>query len=322
MKEKIIFIFLISLSSLSKIAQAQTIFWQENFGSGCSQGNLANQSAPTPSNGTWNITNIGAQGAVSNDWFISATESGLPIGQCGDGCISTPSLTNRTLHISSNIPPPNLDPNAVYLQNASSTTNKRVQSQLINCSLQSNIVFSFKYLSKGMPGADFAEVLFSENGGGAWQVLGILAPSTGTCPSKGLWANQSYTLPATADGNTNVKIAFRWENLNSVGPGNISVAIDEITLSGTLSTSIEKRDLNKEIKLFPNPVKDNMTLLLDESVVSKINITNYLGQIVYTLNSPLSKQEIDLSFLTSGVYLLNILGSNSLTVYKKFVIVR
>ncbi len=37
---------------------------------------------------------------------------------------------------------------------------------------------------------------------------------------------------------------------------------------------------------------------------SKLDIINSLGQIVYTLNNPDQKQEIDLSFLASGVYYL------------------
>ncbi len=60
----------------------------------------------------------------------------------------------------------------------------------------------------------------------------------------------------------------------------------------------------KKIRIFPNPVEDKFTFELEQNIVNKITITNCLGQIVFLLNDPLSKQEIDLSFLEKGVYFL------------------
>jgi len=309
------YFFLLSVLILSQNCQGQTIFWQETFGLGCNQGGLVG--TPTPTNGAWSTTQIGVNGPQANEWFISATESGLPTGQCGNGCIGTPSLTNKTLHVGSNIAPPNTDPGAIYLQNVNSATNKRVQSPDINCSLYANIIVSFNYLSKGVLGSDYTEILYSADSGSSWTPIGLVAQSVGTCSPNGLWANVTYTLPMTADGNPNVKIGFRWENGTGTGPGNISVALDDITFTGTLSTSIKSRSLNNEfeIKLFPNPVKDKLTLEFEHELKS-LDITNNLGQLVYVLKNPLSKQEIDLSFLSSGVYYLKAQNNSGQKVFK------
>jgi len=312
---KIILILLFNLI-FTKTVYCQTIFWQETFGSGCNQGGLVG--TPTPTNGAWNTTQIGVNGPQANEWFISATESGLPAGQCGNGCVGTPSLTNKTLHVGSNVAPPNTDPGAVYLQSVNSATDKRVESPVIDCSLYTNIVMSFNYLSKGVLGSDYTQILFSDNGGASWTAIGLVAQSVGTCSPKGLWANVIYPMPMLADGNPNVRIAFRWENGTATGTGNISVALDDITLAGTLSTSIKSRSLNNEfeIKLFPNPVREKLTLEFEWDVVKKIIIMNSLGQMVYTLNNPISKQEINLSNLPAGIYFLNVQNQNQQKVLK------
>jgi len=233
MKRIFVCSFLLLFSGFAKISIGQispTTFWYETFGLGpCNQGGLPG--APTPSNGAWTTVNLGVNGPQSNAWFMSATEAGRPLGNCGDGCLNNAGFTNKTLHISSNIAPPFTDPGAAYLQNNNSATDKRVESPVINCTGKNNIVFSFNYIANGVPGTDFAEALYSDNGGVSYTVLGVLAPSMGTCAPQGLWVAQSYTLPPTADGNANVKVGFRWTNGPAVGPGNLSVAVDELVLA-------------------------------------------------------------------------------------------
>ena len=135
------FVLTFLLISVKQI-NSQTIFWHETFGTGCNQGALANVSVPTATNGMWTVTGIGAQGAQANEWYISATEAGKTIGSCGDGCINTPSLTNRTLHIGVNFPNPSAEVNANYLANVNSLTNKRAESPTINCTNKGSIIFS------------------------------------------------------------------------------------------------------------------------------------------------------------------------------------
>ena len=76
--------------------QAQT-FWTEDFGTGCSQNQLAD--TYTGTNGAWAVTSTGVNESEGSTWYVSAKEQGLGAGSCGDdGCISGP--TDRTLHVS------------------------------------------------------------------------------------------------------------------------------------------------------------------------------------------------------------------------------
>lgn len=59
------------------------------------------------------------------------------------------------------------------------------------------------------------------------------------------------------------------------------------------------------LKIFPNPVSNNLNIEFDAPVsVDKLTITNILGQTIREIKNPTSKQEINVSFLQPGIYLL------------------
>ena len=222
-----IYTFIFLLFILQKgISQAP--FWIETFGTGCSQGQFADNYNPTGL-GVWSVVVTGTQGLVPNDWYISATEAGLPVGTCGDGCVTNTLLTNRTLHISPNL----LDVGAAYLAGAGLETNKRAQSPTINCSGQNNITLSFKYFVQGVPNLDYFDVQASANGGTSWTVVSTPpATNNGTCSGQGLWTSYSVSLPASCNNNPNVKVGFRWQNIDATG-ADPAVALDDVALTAT-----------------------------------------------------------------------------------------
>jgi len=73
-------------------ASSQVTFWTEDFGTGCDDGQLA--TAVSGSNGAWSIVSTGTNVALSNTFYISASENGNAAGVCGSGCGS-----DRTLHV-------------------------------------------------------------------------------------------------------------------------------------------------------------------------------------------------------------------------------
>jgi hypothetical protein len=75
-----------------------------------------------------------------------------------------------------------------------------------------------------------------------------------------------------------------------------------------IGTNIQKSENNSEVKIYPNPSKDilNVDFGTFETQKIKLNIIDNLGQVVYSLNNANPKEEIDLSFLASGVYYLRI----------------
>jgi hypothetical protein len=70
----------------------------------------------------------------------------------------------------------------------------------------------------------------------------------------------------------------------------------------TCDNGVGIKDLTDiDYKIYPNPIKDKLYLEFEQSAI-KLKITNALGQTVFVLNEPLPEQEIDMSFLSSGVY--------------------
>ncbi len=85
------------------------------------------------------------------------------------------------------------------------------------------------------------------------------------------------------------------------------------------TVGIKKTDLkNSDIRLYPNPIIEKLNLDFHSPIISetKITIGNSLGQIVYSLNNVSQKQELDLSFLTSGIYFLKIENISGQKVFK------
>ncbi|CAN5155995.1 hypothetical protein BH09BAC5_BH09BAC5_19390 [soil metagenome] len=220
-------------------AQAQVAFWTEGFGSGCTQGNLATAYTTGP-NGAWTTTSTGTNDPYANLWFVSATEAGTGVGNCGDGCLSNSLLDNRTLHVGSaaiqliNQP---ADPGAAYNSGGVCAsfgicvlTALRCESPTINCSGKSNISLAFNYFENGDGTNDDATLWYFD--GTTWTLLQNVAKTPlGNCSGQGKWTAYSIMLPSSANNNPNVKIGFNWVN-NDDGVGtDPSFAVDDIALT-------------------------------------------------------------------------------------------
>jgi gliding motility-associated-like protein len=246
MKKRILY----SLTSLFLIGlmKMHAQFWTESFGTGCNQLQVPNAGLNPGGNGAWSVANTGANGANANSWYISATEAGMGLGNCGDGCLATPGLINRSLHIGNIANPLALfcttgDCGSLYLAGAGFNTDKRAESPIINCTGQNNITLSFSYFVEGIPNVDFCEVMYFN--GVVWASLGPLAQTANNanCPSpfppiipdQGFWTAFSVALPASANNNANVRVGFRWINTDPTGQ-DPSVAIDDVALSVTAPT--------------------------------------------------------------------------------------
>ncbi|HXB41366.1 MAG TPA: T9SS type A sorting domain-containing protein [Bacteroidia bacterium] len=64
-------------------------------------------------------------------------------------------------------------------------------------------------------------------------------------------------------------------------------------------------DENFAMNIFPNPTNDKVQMDFEnKTLINKVTLSNCLGQLVYVLNNPISKQEIDMSSFPSGIYFL------------------
>jgi large repetitive protein len=199
------------------------VFWTESFSNGCAQGCLA--TSYTGPNGTWTQTNTGTNSGLANTWYISGAESGEPAGNCGT------SSSDPSLHVGSTSLG---DIGAAY--DASQTTDRRVESPIINCTGKSNITIDFAFIGNGEGCInDYCEALYNPNGSG-WLSLNACLKTTVCGTGQGLWTAFTAVLPAACDNSPNVKIGFRWKN-NNVAGTDPSFAVDDITLSVTATTN-------------------------------------------------------------------------------------
>ncbi len=217
-----------------------TVFWSEDFGTGCTRGLLVN--AYSGSNGAWAIAITGTTQPEANKWYVSATEAGMGAGNCGNRCLNNATLTNRTLHVGADDGLTTTDPGALYNTGglcspfpfACVLTDLTAQSPNINCAGQTGIALSFNYMEGGAGLQDNASVFYSINGGSTWNLL-IDLPKTvnGSCSGgTGLWTAFTTPLPV-ANNIPNFKIGFRWVNNDDASGTDPSFAVDDIELSSS-----------------------------------------------------------------------------------------
>lgn len=216
-------------------------FWTEDFGSGtCASSRGMRVTSYTGSNGMWAET-VTTDGGAANTFFVSATEAGMGVGACGDGCIANSALTNRTLHIGNQSTSPAAfffcpagDCGAAYdagLADGTVLTDRRAESPVIDCSAHSNILLSFTYLEGGQGTSDNGQVWYFD--GSTWALLGDMAKTPSNCGGASTWTSFSISLPASANNNPNVKIGFRWVNNDDGAGADPSFAVDDVTLAET-----------------------------------------------------------------------------------------
>jgi gliding motility-associated-like protein len=299
MKKTVLFF---SLFLLSHFAFSQ-VFWTETFGTGCNQLQLAN--GFNSGNGVWTIASTGLNQTFSNFWYVSATESGMGVGNCGAGCLGT-GTTNRTLHIGNvtgsplaAIFCPTGDCGAAYdagVGTNSVTTNKRAQSPTINCSGKYNIILNFNYIMGANPPTDAATVMYFD--GATWtQISAPPSTNNASCGGQGLWTAYSVALPASANNNPSVKVGFNWVNIDgNLAATDPSFAVDDIKLSIT--------PLSPTLTL-PSPVCE--ANVINASYSSTLALTySWTATSANVVFSPSNSGTTAISFTAPGTYTVSL----------------
>jgi PKD repeat protein len=234
--KKLTTLFFISALALSSSAQ---VFWSEDFGTGCNTGTLANGYATT--NGQWNVTDVASPAPYANEWYISAHTRNTGVGNCAADCSGG---NNMTLHIG-NVPVLTIGAEeGSYLTGFycgfgyCSTTHKRIESPVIDCSGKTGITLSCIYYEGGdlTPNGTNGDCSIWLYDGVTWSKVDTLAKTQNNCGGSsiyGKWTNFSITLPASVDNNANVKLGFQWDNDDVSVGSDPSAAFDDIQLSTT-----------------------------------------------------------------------------------------
>jgi hypothetical protein len=296
--KKLLLIFLLLSST---ICNAQ--FWTESFGTGCNSGTLANGFSST--NGTWTVTTTGTNDTYADIWFVSSKCNNTGVGNCATGCSNS---NNATLHIgNAAVPIASIpaDSAATYLTgvgcaapfNICSTTHKRVESPIIDCTGQSAITIMFMYIEGGEASDDDATLWYYD--GNAWAQIDALAKTTVCASTSGIWTGFTTNLPASADNNSNVQIGFQWTNDNDAQGTDPSFAVDDIFLGGIVSALD-----NETILKGCNAYCDGSNIVIESrSAYRVLSVINMLGE-----NVPfsLSGNSVKLKENTEGIYFLRI----------------
>jgi len=92
------------------------------------------------------------------------------------------------------------------------------------------------------------------------------------------------------------------------------------------SVSIDKTFVNIDLDVFPNPTTGMVNLNFKKAIVlDKINVYSIAGKLVYSeqvKQSISSQKSFDLSNLTDGIYLMEVISTDKTSTIKKIVINR
>lgn len=181
----------------------------------------------------------------------------------------------------------------------SSTTNNEVR-------------FSYAHAQMNSSNTDKLQILVSTDCGITWNIASeqsgtnlATAPADNTnyfYPQTTQWATNTVDLSAY-DGNSEVMIAFK-----AICGGGNNLYIDDIEIDVAQTASINNFTSNTAI--YPNPVKNVLTI---EGTYTSATIYDVFGKLVLTTNA---QKTIDVSALSNGVYFVNIISENKLTVKK------
>jgi len=154
---------------------------------------------------------------------------------------------------------------------------------------------------------------------------------------KGMLANASAYTADTIDASGHLRVTVspscvQVDYVRAFLPKDTVSGINhnrEVSFSYTIGSCIptgENEIKNAEsVKVFPNPAKDKITIILPESMEQfQINLINMLGQIILQTQSNLSAGQagnMDVSSIPNGIYFINI-KTTKYEVNKKVVINR
>ena len=94
---------------------------------------------------------------------------------------------------------------------------------------------------------------------------------------------------------------------------------DELIKDGLCEFILGVDDINStnnSLQIYPNPAKDILRLKSKSALIKTIEIYNVLGQKVYQSNY---KENIDISNLSSGLYIIKAIGNNSIALEKLII---
>ncbi len=126
------------------------------------------------------------------------------------------------------------------------------------------------------------------------------------------------SIPISQYAGSSVILGFRASN------GALSsyyIDIDNVMITEGITTMDNEYSNNPDIRIFPNPTNGMINIVTDGINNADLTIYTIQGQIVYTekLNAATSNKQLNLSYLTKGIYMIRISDEKS-NIIKKLII--
>jgi hypothetical protein len=306
---------LLIIGILFSFSASAQLFWTEDFGTGCNSATQA--SGYTGVNGTWTVASTGTNDTYADVWYVSAKASNNGVGNCVTGCAIS---TNQTLHVGNadlsafGVGP---DSAATYLTgllcgsfSICSTTNKRAESPVINCSAYSGISIDFLYIEGGEASDDDARLMYYD--GITWTQLDALAKTTVCASTSGILTAYSGVLPTSANNNPNVKIGFSWTNDNDAVGSDPSFAVDMIRLTAS-PTAVGAVSADADVTVYSS---GSLITIVSSQEVKNVSVVDVTGRNV---SYSYAGNIIDMGGNAGGVYFLRAVVNGSVVTRKVFI---
>ena len=138
--------------------------------------------------------------------------------------------------------------------------------------------------------------------------LGALVYRDGELLTDEILNDEAYSDPLTAAGTFNYCVEAVYEDYVTS-----CLQCEEFEYDGV---SVKDNDANA-MRIYPNPVKDNLTITAE--AMTRITITNTLGQVMYDEETVSDNQKINVSQYKTGVYVVRIVTETGVTVERVVV---
>lgn len=176
--------------------------------------------------------------------------------------------------------------------------------------------FKWAYARSSPTYSDELIVLVSEDCGNTWtqrfyrsgsSLASAPTQATLFIPDSSQWRSADVNLSMHANSDrVDIKIV-------NVTDGGNALYIDQITLNDAAIAGLEDLDGSIKLNVFPNPVKNELTVQLEgeQSGIDAIKIHDLLGKEYINLDIPsVKKQTVDVSELSSGVYIVSVVSGH------------
>ena len=190
-------------------AASSSVFYTEDFTSG-------------GTGWTLNIAGTGTPGTHPNKWVVDNNAQ-----LCNSGNYLHVACSSTNAYYTCNTGA-TYDPGVPTFDN--SATDLYASSPNISTVGETNMSMSFTYQCDGNSSSDYSMVSFSSNGGSTWNDQPTKYSGVTTC------TKATVPIPATYNGISNFRYAFRWINKGKGKGNDPPMAVDSISISGTSSS--------------------------------------------------------------------------------------